>query len=135
MPKDNVEVVRRLWDAAERRDTEAVLSLYDPDVELDVSAFPLADTDETIYRGHAGLRRLFSEWREVWDAADSELIELIDAGDRVVTVYRYRGRGRRSGVPVEEDFVILWTLAAQKVVRVKWFARREEALEAAGLSE
>lgn len=129
-PGENVEVVRRLWDAAARRDTEEVLSLYDPDVELDVTGFPVFATDQKTYRGHAGLRRLFAEWREVWEQADSELIDVIDAGDRVITVYSYRGRGRISGLPVEELFASVWTLRDGRVIRVQWFMGREEALQA-----
>ena len=135
MSEENAEVVRRLWDAADRRDTEEVLSLYDPDVELDVTGFPLVATEQTTYRGHAGLRRLFAEWREVWQQADSELMDVIDAGDRIVTVYSYRGRGRLSGLPVEELLATVWTLRDRKVVRVQWFIGREEALQAAGLSK
>jgi ketosteroid isomerase-like protein len=60
---------------------------------------------------------------------------LWDAGDRIVTVYSYRGRGRLSGLPVEELFATVWTLRDRKVVRVQWFIEREEALEAAGLSK
>jgi ketosteroid isomerase-like protein len=34
MSEENVEIVRRLYDAAARRDSGAVLALYDPAVEL-----------------------------------------------------------------------------------------------------
>ncbi len=135
MSRENVEVVQRIWDAAVRRDTETIFSLYDPEVELDVSRFPLVATDESLYRGYDGLRRLFGEWREVWEDADSDLLELIDGGDRVVSVYAYRGRGRASGVSVEETFATVWTIEDDKAVRVEWFTGREAALEAVGLRE
>jgi ketosteroid isomerase-like protein len=67
----------------------------------------------------------------VWDGADSELVDLRAVGDHVVSIYRYRGRGRRSGLPVQEDFATLSTVEAGKVTRVKWFVRPEDALEAA----
>ena len=111
MSKENVEVVRRIWDAADRRDTEAVFSLYDPEVELDVSGFPVVATNADCYRGHEGLRRLFTEWREIWSDADSDLVELIDTGDRVVSI------------------------SNGKAVRVEWFTGRKEALDAVGLRE
>jgi uncharacterized protein len=135
MSRENVELVRRIWDAADRRDTQAVLSLYDPEVELDVSGFPVVATNANLYRGHEGLRRLFGEWQEIWSDADSDLVELIDAGDRVVSVYNYRGRGRASGVAVEEVFATVWTIRNDKAVRVEWFTGRAEALAAAGLRE
>lgn len=134
MTAENVEVVRRIWDAADRRDTQAVFSLYDPEVELDLSGFPIVATDDRLYRGHEGLRRLFGEWREIWQDADANLVELIDAGDRVVSVYTYRGRGRASGVFVEALFATVWTIRDEKAVRVEWFMGRDEALEAAELA-
>ena len=136
MSEENVEIVRRVWAAADRRDSEAVFSLYDPDVELDVSGFPIVATNHTIYRGHTGLRRLFHEWREIWSDADSQLIELVDAGAvGVVSIYTYRARGRGSGAPTGAEFATVWTIKERKVVRVQWFIGRAEALEAAGLSE
>ena len=134
MSRENVEVVRRIWDAADRRDTQAVFSLYDLDVELDVSGFPVVATNAYLYRGHEGLRRLFAEWQEIWSDADSNLVELIDAGDRVVSVYNYRGRGRASGAALEEVFATVWTIRNEKAVRVEWFTGRGAALEAVGLS-
>jgi ketosteroid isomerase-like protein len=135
MSRENVEIVRRIWDAADRRDTQTVFSLYDSEVELDVSGFPIVATNANLYRGYEGLRRLFGEWREIWSDADSNLLELIDAGDRVISVYNYRGRGRASGVAVEEEFATVWTIRNDKAVRVEWFMGRAEALEAAGLRE
>ena len=135
MSQENVNVVRRIWEAADRRDTEAVLSLYAPDVELDVSGFPIDAAEARFYRGHDGLRRLFADWRETWEQASSELVELIDAGERVVAVYTYRARGRASGIPVEGIFAAGWTIQDGKATRVHWFAGREQALEALGLAE
>lgn len=34
---ENIEIVRQIFDAVARRDTETVLGLYHPDVELDIS--------------------------------------------------------------------------------------------------
>lgn len=35
MSEENVEIVRRLFDAAARGDAAAVLACYDPEVEID----------------------------------------------------------------------------------------------------
>ena len=135
MTQENVDVVRRIWEAADRRDTQSVLALYDTDVELDLTGLPPEAGEGGIYRGHEGLQRLFREWREVWDDAGSRLVELVDAGDRVISVYTYSGRGRASGVPIRHTFAAAWTIRRGKAVRVEWFVGRREALEAAGLAE
>jgi hypothetical protein len=70
--------MRRRYEAAARRDRPAVLGLYDPRVELDLSHVPLrAMTGQQLYRGHDGLRSLFRAWhgkvvRVAWFASLEE---------------------------------------------------------------
>jgi hypothetical protein len=53
-----------------------------------------------------------------------------------VTVSRYRGRGRRSGVEIDGPFQFgVWSIRDGKVTRVDWYPTREEAFEAVGLKE
>lgn len=131
MSSENVEVVRRVYDAAARRDSETVLSLYHPDVELDSTR--LRVDAAALYRGHDGLRTFFREWNEAWESIDYEVEELIDAGTKqVVSVVTRHGRGRSSGVEVAVRVALLWTVREGKVIRVIWFRTRDEALAAAG---
>jgi ketosteroid isomerase-like protein len=37
MSQENVEIVRRAWEAFARRDNESVFDFYDPEVEIDLS--------------------------------------------------------------------------------------------------
>jgi ketosteroid isomerase-like protein len=134
MSEENVEIVRRIYDAAARRDAATVLSLYDPEVELDNSRLQVVGGEE-LYHGHEGLRRFFREWHEAWERIDYDYDELIDAGDQVISVVTRRGRGRASGAEVEVHVALLWTLRDGKVVRVVWFPSRQEALEAAGVEK
>lgn len=41
--RENVEIVRRVYEAAGRRDAALVLSLYDREVELDSTRLEIAD--------------------------------------------------------------------------------------------
>ncbi len=139
MSEENVEIIRHVHEAAERRDAEATLDFYDPNVELDASRLGvagLAGGDRGVYQGHEGMRSFFHEWHEAWQEVEYGHEELIDAGEeQVISVLTYRGRGRASGVEVEMPVAILETIRGGKIVRVVWFETREEALEAAGLSE
>jgi ketosteroid isomerase-like protein len=137
MSRENVEVVRRLYEAVARRDREAVLALYDPEVEWDATQSPLGQvTGGSVFRGHEGLRQAFREWYEGWEYVEDEIEELIDAGEQVIAVVTLRGRGRASGVEVEwKDYAAVWTIRDGKVVRVVWLPSREDALEAVGLPE
>src|SRR3954454_6136442 len=101
MSKENVEIVRRVYDAAARRDSEAVLALYDPEIQWDNSAGPCRDlSGRRVYRGYEGLRTFFHEYSETWEKMEEDLEELIDVGDHVVSVQSTRVRGRGSGVEV-----------------------------------
>ena len=134
MSHENVEVVRRVYGAAARRDTATVLALYDPEVELDTSQ--LRFVDGGVYRGHEGLRRFFRQWHEAWENIEYDFDELIDAGgEHVISVVTRQGRGRTSGAEVELPFGLVWTLREGKVTRVLWFPSRAGALEAVGLQE
>ena len=133
MSKENVEIVRRVYEAAGGRDAASILALYDPDVDLDATRMGVGDLG--VYHGHEGLRSLFREFREVWGEINFDYEELIDAGERVISVVTRHVHGQASGVALDQRFSLVWTLRGGKVARVVWFRTRAEALEAAGLSE
>jgi ketosteroid isomerase-like protein len=136
MSQENVEIVRRVYEAAARRDTAIVLDLYDPEVDWDVSRSPMARlVGQGRYQGHEGLRRFFRAYHEAWERIEYEHEELIDAGDRVISVDHERGCGRASGAEVEFTQYAVWTIREGKIVQAVWFPTRAEALQAAGLSE
>ena len=138
MADESVEIVRRVYEAAARRDQEAALALYHPEIAWDTSrrGTPGDMAGSGIYRGHEGLRTWFRSWHEAWEDLVDRLEEAIDAGDRVVTVVTMQGRGRASGAEVtSRRYFGVWTISKGKVTHVVWFPTRAEALEAAGLSE
>ena len=135
MSQENVEIVRRLFDASGRRDSETLLSLYDPSVVWDVSRTDGADFDGGIFHGHEGLRRWHLAWYAAWENTDNDLDEVVDAGGKVFTATTQRARGKASGVEIELKQWAVWTVENAKVTRVDWFTDRQEALEAAGLAE
>jgi ketosteroid isomerase-like protein len=132
---ENVEIVRRIYEAAGRGDSATVLALYDPDVELDNTRLRVPG-QIGVARGHEGLRTFFRAWHEAWENIEYDYEELIDAGDdQVIAVVTRRGRGRASGADVAIHVALLWTIRHGRVVRLVWFQTREEALRAAGLEE
>ena len=112
MSQENVEVVRRMYDAAARRDAETVLALYDPEVEFDTSRSPLPRLigGRRLYHGHEGLRSFFRERSDALEDIRDDPHELIDAGDQVVSDSTVRGRGRTSGIEVEKRMGAIWTI-------------------------
>jgi ketosteroid isomerase-like protein len=136
MSNENVELVRRVYEAVARRDSGSVLDLYDPDFVSDISRLPeYALTGQTTIRGREELRSSWREWYEVWESFEDDCEELIDAGEHVISVVTRRGRGRASGAETSKRVAGVWTIRNGRVVRTVWFPSVEEALEDAGLSE
>jgi ketosteroid isomerase-like protein len=136
MSQENVEIVRRVYDAVARHDTATVLAAYDTEVEWDFSGSVWGDlTGRSVYRGHEDLRAFYREWYDAWEQYDEAVEELIEAGEHVIVVAAGRGRGRASGADVQWTQYGVWTIREGKIVRVAWFGTRGQALEYAGISE
>jgi ketosteroid isomerase-like protein len=136
MSQENVEIVRKVFDAAAHGDTAGVFDLYDPYVVWDATRTERGAITGKVVQGREGLLKWLREWYEAWETMDDILEELIDAGQqRVVSIMVQRGRGRASGIEVENRMGAVWTLQDGKIIWVVWFPSREDALEAAGLSE
>jgi ketosteroid isomerase-like protein len=135
MSQENVEIVRQIFEAGARRDSPTAFSLYDRDLVWDVSRLEGVDFEGGIFRGHDGLRRWFRGWFGAWESVRNDLVEMIDAGDCVVTVTTQRSRGQASGIEVELEQYAVWRVRGGKVTHVLWFRTRREAFEAAGLRE
>jgi ketosteroid isomerase-like protein len=59
--------------------------------------------------------------------------EFVDAGDRVVAIGRWVGKGRGSGVEVNQPIADVFTLHGGRVVRCEiGYSDRAKALEVAG---
>jgi ketosteroid isomerase-like protein len=128
--EENVEKAREFIDAYNRRDFDASFALCDPDVDFVLPARQSADSckgTEEIRRFWEGLDETFEELRLVPQ-------EYLDGGDRVATRLRHRGRGRESGVEIEQElYHQVATFRAGKIVRLEYFSRWSDALEAAGV--
>lgn len=131
MSEENVSIVRRIYDSLEDPD-ESVWALWHPDVEFDVSRDvwgPLVGGGH--YRGREGVRRWMRDLYSGWERMELDCEELIDAAeDQVIAVLRVHGWGRLSGIEFEYRPAGIWTLRDGRIVRVVWFASRDEALEA-----
>jgi ketosteroid isomerase-like protein len=132
MSQENVEAVRRGFEAFQRGEWELFLQGVDPNIEfVELPAF-----GTKTYRGHEGLVAAVQWWSSQWDDFHTELTQLIDANDdQVVHVVRNQGRGKLSRVEVAEEVAFLSTIRDGKAIRIEMFRSVSEALEAAGLRE
>jgi ketosteroid isomerase-like protein len=75
-------------------------------------------------------------WFDVWHEFHVDVDEFIEARDGVVvTALTVHGQGAGSGIQVNQQFFHVCDLRSGKVFRIREYMEREEALEAAGLTE
>ena len=122
--------LRRIYEAFNRGDFEAVVLMVHPDVEL------VRGGGQSPVTGVAALRA----WMEP-DAFEEQRIEPLDFtanGDKVFVRQRTTARGAGSGIELDANTYAVWTLDGDDLVRrVEGYLAHEEAeaLDAAGLSE
>jgi ketosteroid isomerase-like protein len=133
MSQENVEIVRRNYEAFDRREFDLALEGWDEDGEF-MPAMAGA-VEAKVYRGHAGLRRYFVELFESFSDVRLDDREYRDLGDRVVALYRLRVRGRDSGIAIDQPGGALYEFRGGKIVSGRSYLSASEALEAAGVSE
>jgi ketosteroid isomerase-like protein len=133
MPKENMEVVRNFFTRIDRGDTKA-WDLLPANFVIDLSRRRI---DPVTLRGPDEMRAFYRDMDAAWaDGASLNVEELIEAGDNVLALIRFGGRGKASGVEVEVLVWNLWTFRDGKPVAWTYFGEsRAQALEAAGLSE
>ncbi len=128
MSRENVEVVRRAVEAYRRGDFDAALA----DVHPEVAWHPF---EEAPMQGVEAVRAYLTRWESDWEELETTPEEFIDAGDQVVAVVHFRGRGRGSGIEVDARSYSVHTVRDGKTVAMEEFLERDEALKAVGLSE
>jgi ketosteroid isomerase-like protein len=126
MSAENLEAVRAAIEAYRRGDYLAASSYLDPDVVWEVG-------QELPARGPAAVRELWARWDSEWEELETVAEELIDAGDHVIVVMRYRGRGRGSGATVDDLQFEVHTFRDGACIHKADYPTRSDALGAAGL--
>jgi uncharacterized protein len=133
MSQENMEIVRRFFDAFERRDREGVAALLHPQVEWHTMGAPLLGAEAMHGRDEA-LRFMFEQIGEGMDfrATLEELREL--PSGQVLSVAHYEGRGVASGAPFGMTAAAIYRFEANQILFFQDFTTRDEALEAVGLA-
>jgi uncharacterized protein len=121
----NEELIRSAYGAFARDDLEAAMELIDPDVV--VRDRPEAPDPRT-YRGREGVLDALASSDESFEEFELQPLRWVATGDHVVIELRMSGRGRGSGVPVEETIAHLWTVRDGKLVALQVYSDPEDAL-------
>jgi ketosteroid isomerase-like protein len=117
MSEENVEVVRRMYEAFHGGAADAALSYFDPEVVVDASI----RVDGGIGHGRQELNTIIGKWIGAFDDWREEIEEIRDLGDMTLVISTQRGRGKGSGIEVEDRYAILYELKADKITRLTMY--------------
>ena len=133
MSRENVEVVRELFDAVGRDDIEAALRLVGGDAEWVNPAYAM---EPGTRRGLSGVRTALTALRDSFADLRFDIRKVVDLGDSVLVTGTFSGVGRASEAAFgPQTFGSVVTLADGKVQRYEWYLSLDDAHKAAGLSE
>ncbi len=124
MSEENVELVRRIYEAWEQE--ESARDFIAEDIEY---VNPSYAVEPGTRRG----RKSFRVIRDTYEDFQIRVERYVDAGEEVVVLAQYKASGPGSGVPVSGEHGYVWTVRDGQAVRFQWFQSHREALEAAGI--
>ena len=130
MSHENVELLRAFWETWKPGE-DPDMSHLDPEVTYEDTSLP-AHVGET-YRGHKGVARALARWIEAYEEVTIELEQIVDAGDRIVSIHRFRVKARHTGIESGGLLAYLWTFRDGNIIHFRSYLDPEQAMEAAGL--
>jgi uncharacterized protein len=135
MSRENVEAFKRGLEAGNRGDVDALLEELHPTIEWHSALHMLMGGEQTVFRGHEGVRKMLRDLDEAFAEIHIEVSEFRDLGDGLVAIGSTRTRGKASGAEMERPLAFVTEIRDGKTISVRAFLDRDEALEAAGCRE
>lgn len=132
MSQENVALVRAIYDAFAAGDIAGVLGAMSPDIVWnEAENFPYADRNP--YRGpEAVLHGVFARIGAEWDGFEVVAEELIDGGDTVVALGRYRGACKATGRAIDAQLAHVWRVEGGRAAAFQQYADTLQVARATG---
>lgn len=138
MAQEDVDLVRAAlakWREVDSGDADlqSLSEFFAPDAPWEfaaVSGWP----DNRVFRGPAEFIEFREAWTEPYDEWSYEAEEILDAGaNRVLVVFRQRGKPRGSDSWVEQRYAVVYLVEDGLIQRGVVYTTADEAFEAVGL--
>ena len=121
MSKANVDVIQGIYDAFARGDVGAVLSAMTPGmVWREAENHPYADRNPYIGLD-AIVQGVFARLGTEWDGFGVVVDDILDAGDKIVALGRYRGTCKKTGKSIHAQVAHVWTMENGKAASFQQF--------------
>ncbi len=133
MSRENVEIVRQNTEAYSRRDFDGWLEEWAPNATVDWSN--ARSFDAGVYRGHEEIRAVAVRFLSAFDDLRIELVDPVEVKEGVVVAENLAHLRGRDGIEVQARSAWVFTIEDGQITSLTLYQTKQEALEAAGLSE
>jgi ketosteroid isomerase-like protein len=133
MSLENVEIVRRSTDAFNRGDFDGMVENWAPDAVVDWSRS--RGVEAGVYRGHDEIRAFAQRFLAAWDEFRLEIDDPVEIEDDLLLTENLAHLRGRDGIEVQARSAWLIRFRDGKQSSLTLYQTKQEALEAAGLSE
>jgi ketosteroid isomerase-like protein len=127
------EVITRMLREWNGGDVDALLELFDPEVEVRPALRTFLAS--TVYRGHDGVRMWFEETNEPWAELQAEPERFIDAGGRTLVVIALHARVPGGAVDLDARVAHVVTIRDGRIVQLDGYDDPDAALAAVGAAQ
>ena len=126
----NAETVRAIYQAFASGNIPFVLGVFDPQIEWN-EAENFIYSDRNPYVGpQAILSGVFARLGAEWEKFSVTAEQILDAGDSVVSLGRYRGTYKKTGAAVNAQFVHVFTFGGGKLIKFQQYTDTAQFREA-----
>jgi ketosteroid isomerase-like protein len=131
MSNENVELIRRAYDAYARGDLATILEVVDPDLEWTYLDPSLEDPQPQVCHGRHELQSALQ--RQAKQGLRAQLEEILGHGDRVMVVVRTPGIDAYRVQQADDRNYDVFTVQDGRIVALRACHDRQEALRLTGI--
>jgi ketosteroid isomerase-like protein len=129
---NSIAALKGAYAAFNRGDIDAAVQALDANIEwTEPPEFPGGGT----YHGREGAKRYLAQSRAAWAEVNSQPERFIPAGNRIVVFVHARVKPKGSNEWQETNLADVYTVNDGKIVQMRAFADRQEALRWAGVKD
>jgi ketosteroid isomerase-like protein len=132
MSEENVEIVRRCYEAVNRGDLASADAYLHPEIEFHTY---VQSPEAGVYRGKEAVRKYNETLFGQFEVIRFEVTDLVDAGDRVVVLTTQHAVPKGGQQEMNVHVAEVWAIRDGLLVERRSYSTKTEALEAVGLSE
>jgi hypothetical protein len=128
----NADTIRAIYQAFARGDIPFVLGAFDPQIEWNEAENFIYSDGNPFIGPSAILAGVFGRLGTEWDGFAAIPEQLLDAGETIVALGRYKGTYKQSRIAVNAQFVHVFTFAGGKVRKFQQYTDTAQFRDAAG---